>query len=80
VATYTGYENRCIDALKDAVPELEPELDDLISRLVDLKKVVEENRAFLYKARLKPGYTADVSLHRTFLQGYLQSWLIYRTT
>ncbi len=45
VATYTGYEKRCIDALKDAVPELGPELDDLISRLVDLKKVVEKNLA-----------------------------------
>ena len=45
VATYTGYEKRCIDALKDAVPELRQELDDLISRLVDLKKVVEKNLA-----------------------------------
>ena len=45
MATYTGYEKRCIDALKDAVPELGPELDDLISRLVDLKKVVEKNLA-----------------------------------
>ena len=45
VATYTGYEKRCIDALKDAVPELGSELNDLISRLVDLKKVVEKNLA-----------------------------------
>jgi hypothetical protein len=45
VATYTAYEKRCIDALKDAVPELGSELDDLISRLVDLKKVVEKNLA-----------------------------------
>lgn len=46
VATYTGYEKRCIDALKEAVPELASELTDLISRLVDLKKVVEKNLAY----------------------------------
>jgi hypothetical protein len=80
VATYTGYENRCIDALKVAVPELGPELDDLISRLVDLKKVVEKNRALLFKARFQPSLTANISLHKPFLQGYLPSWLIYRTT
>jgi len=29
MATYTGYEKRCIDALKDSVPELGPELEEL---------------------------------------------------
>lgn len=45
VGTYTGYEERCINVLKDAVPDLAPQLDDLISRLVDLKKVLEKNVA-----------------------------------
>jgi len=45
VVVYTGYEKRCIKALKEAVPELEPELDELLSRLLDLEKVVGRNLA-----------------------------------
>jgi predicted RecB family nuclease len=45
VVTYTNYEKRCIGALRSAVPELDAELSDLESRLLDLKKVVERNLA-----------------------------------
>jgi len=45
VVTYTGFEKRCINALKEAAPELVPELDRLLSRLVDLEKVVGRNVA-----------------------------------
>jgi len=45
LAPYAGYEKRCIKALKEAVPELEPELDELLSRLLDLEKVVGRNLA-----------------------------------
>lgn len=45
VVVYTGFEKRCINALKEAAPELAPELDRLLSRLVDLEKVVGRNLA-----------------------------------
>ncbi len=45
VVVYTGYEKRCINALKEAVPELAPALDRLVTRLLDLEKVVGRNVA-----------------------------------
>jgi len=45
IVVYTSYEKRCINALKEAVPELAPALDGLLSRLLDLEKVVGRNVA-----------------------------------
>jgi CRISPR/Cas system-associated exonuclease Cas4 (RecB family) len=45
VVTYTNYERRCIRALREAVPILASELDDLEGRLIDLKAVVAEHLA-----------------------------------
>jgi len=56
VVTYTGYEKRCINALKEAAPELGPALDDLVSRLLDLEPVVRKNLAhpdFMGKTSIK---------------------------
>ena len=56
VVTYTGYEKRCIRALQDAAPELALELDRLLSRLLDLEKVVGRNLAhpdFMGKTSIK---------------------------
>jgi hypothetical protein len=45
IATYTSFERTQIRQLVEAVPELAPELNALIGRLVDLKKVVQDNVA-----------------------------------
>lgn len=45
VVIYTNYERRCIGALREAVPTLAEELDDLDGKLIDLKEVVAQHLA-----------------------------------
>jgi hypothetical protein len=55
VITYTHFERTCIRALAETVPALAPELGALIDRLVDLKKVVQDNVAH-------PGFLGSFSI------------------